>query len=1595
MIPHSSAGVQLWGHPLRAVHSGSGRVDVSQALAHSDLQSEQPSMPVSQPQTRLPAVIDLTANGGEAQEREHPAKRLKLDVHAGSSTGDESPASAGLGEPKSTPVTTNSKPPSLSWRGRPVWSFQALLSEVSGVGETTGESATAVAQDAKPLSPPSLPTPPWKYVPTDPIASNTAGSQESVPSKEVRTIPYQIEIPSAAPVLRAEKVADFSPWTGNHPEDVLNEQTAKQGYYDRTQVSQNESNTARPSLYAQLKHRSGLHMLSSVFAAALEKRQGHSMVTAPSTFKPPPRVTLTDNKREAWLRDLANPGVPLRRLSRTIPHGIRGRVLLDQCLTKWVPVGRAVWLAKCVGANEIRAFKRKGTSGTLTIGLEAKWVRDWTTNVQQFLEGVVTSCGVADWKLKMTYAVSLTARLFFEQLLDHDQYLGWFLSSLEAAPLNTLPVWLLMLGVYWNHILRYRKRGRRLAELLLDKLHEANKLDSTKSLRPLVDRLSLHIRKLTLEHTSSVVLPHSWDRHKDLLSSCLNLKDNIHRAIIQNLAERNARVQRPRKCQETTDQPPQQRVIQLFDSIRSMHDFSSVSIAALNAIDDKAALVFKLLEWVATPFRYGICRVYTGARLLRKWKIAGVDVDSCIISFLTESHGRSQLNMDNVYHIISELVRSQTFSVGRYLQWLVAKGVADCSRDSHRKNLPGDIGLLLQLPMSRLPEHVRNLRNTLLHRAGIEASEEELVIATLKASIAQRLPNIFGTVTESTMSCDFLQSDLTWAVKSEIGQWIRRAITEDRRSPAGKFQPLPSATDTEHSALSADEFYTIRGILESFGDLSMLADVLKQATKCDDGIVLASTADTINYHFRSFCVIGATTDLFRRLVESYARLKRRGMAGLDLIFSLIDLGLHLPGELNTVALLRQDLCRMESKTSMAAPSPLSDHIPATFTETDPLFQEKLDQLLSSGNGMDESTLDTIFNALINLLEYSDGQAKLSANESCRYLAYLRPFHPKHFDIMLVRWICGLLKSPTRTILSRALPPLIGVGCVTIQAFVFLVRRLLQSEKVASMIPNPNDLKIDLLQLLVPPPARQSRYFDMVTYRFHLSQKEFLFKHPEEAFAIIRDAIALIDSPSQEGSCRQAREELGNSAVVLLQMLLTKNPEGAVQHCTEKLFNQHPSSMAALSKALDSLLGFDTQSGPPSTSVAEKVIELTNDFSLPFCQLKLQTLFNSEAGGNVKNEIVDVMFKAAIADSRSRRSNWVGLVRLMSQDAVRQIRERAEKGFFALPLFEESTDSSSSAADNNNSLETAKLYLTIIEKLAYSIPDTGVQGIGPVLVEKMDILLHKLISMQTSYSSSAETRHAVDAEQVIRSRAQFERALAFWFSALLRMVVFHRSAFSIPSAPKSSSLQEQTRLLISIFCITLARLPDNVLRLFPTADYFPHSMRPGDYRPCPGILLQAHALDVAASLIDTFPDEVRHQCARFLKEKCPPLSQVQNDSRFLYLLGPLGDGAAMNTTLPASVPSPAAPGSTPAPTPSSNLAAGPSSQQPASAFLGVPSGLPEGLNCGASHLCLQYRGRAIGAYPIRPWELLEDAAPIVGTNDTAVSLGYFDARRIRA
>lgn len=192
MIPHSSAGGQPWGHPMRPLNGGPGRVDLAQVSSQYDPSSvtSQPSLPSSQPQARQSAVVDLTNNGSDSNDKEPPPKRPRLDISGASKVGDAGSSVKGA-DARNTPASASSRP-QLSWRGRPMWSFQAVMSEIPG-------SATG----SRPTSPPPLPSQPWS---NDPLNRLDGGSRsrEPSPDKKVQTIPFRIVTPSVAPAIKGE-----------------------------------------------------------------------------------------------------------------------------------------------------------------------------------------------------------------------------------------------------------------------------------------------------------------------------------------------------------------------------------------------------------------------------------------------------------------------------------------------------------------------------------------------------------------------------------------------------------------------------------------------------------------------------------------------------------------------------------------------------------------------------------------------------------------------------------------------------------------------------------------------------------------------------------------------------------------------------------------------------------------------------------------------------------------------------------------------------------------------------------------------------------------------------------------------------------------------------------------------------------------------------------------------------------------------------------------------------------------------------------------------------------------------------------------------
>ncbi|KAK2878232.1 hypothetical protein FQN49_001033, partial [Arthroderma sp. PD_2] len=1453
-----------------------------------------PDLPAARPGgtgARASPVIDLTGSNDEDDEdleSRRPAKRLRIDTHGhdelarfmnpGSRLGEEEVGGDEDGEGEDDDqVMFDGEPPFVE-SAKPAATFQDRLAYMS-VGGSAQQSQSS------PLPLPLPPRPRRNRLIRD-SRQETAAEDDDHEDMAVQTTPYTMEKPVAAARLADNTILDFHPWTGNHPEDALNEQTAKQGFYDRVQLSQNESNTARPSLYSHFKHPNGLKALSHIFAAALKRRQANTKITPNSTFKPPPRVTLTDNKREAWLRDLANPSVPLRRLSRTIPHGIRGKILLDQCLGKNIPIGRAIWLAKCVGANEIRAFKRKGTAATIASGLEAKWVRDWTGSVQQFMEGVVQSHEETGWIENQAYAMRLSGRLFLEQLLDQDGFLEWFLTSLHASSLDMLPVWLSTIGVYWKNLTSYRRRGRRLAQTLLDKLALALNTNRSAVLNPLINRLQSLVRSFITSHPSSFILPLSWTQHQKPLTSCFNAANTIEAAILAQLTERNTRLIKTSAESNITPQQPasrpaSQQLITLLDTACTSNAFPILTAKCLGLPLDHKTLVYTLLEWSSTPFRYGMARIYVSARLLRRWRKLSIDTDAYILSFLAENSKHPSRRFGNIYHLVSELVRSQSFSVGKYLEWLMARGAVR-RPDTSDQCLTADVRLLQHIPSNRLPEHIWNLRNTLLARAGVSVDDETRQILQIKAKFLQRYPDIFtekaGTSHVETMDADVDWVNLTWTVKSEVSHWVREQVAVKIQTPV-----QPSSKTAAPIMLTPDQFYSLRDTLERMDDLSILADILKLLSQSTDPTLLASATDTLNYHFPSFTSIGATTDLFQSFATSYSKLSKTEAHVQDLIVALLDVAIVIPSEVTTVAVLRRDLVRYEKKSAMAASSPVSEHMADTLNPVNPTFSGMLDQLLASGNCMDDATLIRIFDLLIQKLETGKAEISLSSSEAARYLAQLRLFNPKTFDGLMIKRVVEIIRASPRPNLSEFLPPLIGVGCITFPAFFGLVKKLLETDKEGEKsVPDVMQLRLDMLSVLGLERVDGRAVPDLVFYRFKIARQEFILKNCCGIVSTIRDAI--MDAPTSHSAFDGSLQEQWNSSIFpLLCEIIVRHSNVAKDECVKWVTEKFPTGVRLLTLTLDSLLGVGSGNGndpgralPGSQQVQQQTLEIIqriDDFSLPFCLIKLQLLVaGADAAG--KENVLEPVFAAAETDVKNGLSRWGDVITVLDDEGRRQIRQKAENKLLSLFITSASSASAGSSDDSDGLAphELGLVYLRIIEELIYKTSADNISSaIGSALLERMNLVLQRTAFL--SKAKNTETNPGAGTAQ--RNEGG---TLGIWVYILLRLVALYRSVFNVERASKSD-LTDQTRLLLSICYMAFTPALGQVLSRAGSISTSPPS-KYGHLQqslPASWTSLRTYAIDVAAIIVDTLPDDARLQCARFLRDRSPLFLHQQQDT----------------------------------------------------------------------------------------------------------------------
>lgn len=1353
-----------------------------------------------------------------------------------------------------------------------------------------------------------------------------------------------LQPPVVATKLPRDKTADFFPWTsikGKHPEDELNEHLIKSGYSDKPAgASQTESNIARPHLWPSLKNKNGLGVLSALFVQVLDKRSQMRLCTAPSTFKPPPRVTLTDTKREAWLKDLANPEVPLRRLSRTIPHGIRGKVLLDHCITKDIPISRAVWLSKCVGANEIRAFKRKGVSGPAALAGELKWIREWTVFVEQFVDSIISSCGQSGWSQKMNYAVRLATHFYVEHLLDEEHYMDWILTSLKQTSSEKLPVWILLAQIYWKHLISQRKRGHRLAEALL--AHA-----STLSTTPyginsqLVTRINQLITILAVNHRGCLVLPKSWNQYKKTFATIRSTgRLDIEADGLANVARRNDRLSGA--SPQAASRTPKLRLIDVLDSVDMNVQIDRIAARCESLGVDTQTMLITILEWAVSKHRSGIARVYLAAQLIRYWSFAGCSADDAVLSMLEKARSNTAVEPHLIYKLISALARSGHFSVGKYLQWLISMGVLSGSNAA-----ANEAQLLLELPTAYLSTYIINLRRTLLTRIGYNADAELREVENYKAVLSQHLGGMSLPSPGVSSHEPALTTKPVGAVKMAVAQWLCERVIS---------QSFESVGDTVFNGNLA-AYCLVRHTLEQFEDYPSLAKIVTAALTCNNPQVLATAADTVNLNIEVFATMGFLPAFMSQLYQQQRNLRSRQPLDRTFLLSLSSLVRRVPTGALFLKNIDGDLAMCDMQSSTAACSPASDSMavshPGNFDSDD-----DIDRVLSSGNTMDEQLMIRMFTTI------ADRSVKMGSGglpRASTWFAQLRLFDQATFEQLVQRLVLRLAETvaPYEAV-EGVIGSLTGSGCLKLDTFHQIWEKKLNAIRITEPV-NAGRLAVNCARILIPSTSVMHNQ-SAEAYKFKVAQNLFCLQHSVDILRLIASIICLNPqsilskngNPFEEKTFAILRRYIVRDYKSVAQELVTKQPSAASQSNVQSL--------------LEALLGIKQQEQEANLATVDKVnmiVGSATELSLPFSQLALQQYSSILSRGNSLSDQDKATLIRTFQMAIERTSSvWPQLLGALDKDMIHHIHSWAGECVL---------DKLSSIISVNGTMEdqaAVQRYLRAVEASALAASSqTAPSAAFAMLTEQLKRL-----------GQLAEGINPLDPAQ-----SEKKARMSFGIGILLQLTTLHHHTLM-----DTNAAQQDLVPLTAILCALL---------IHPKLQSQQATLE--------------HILDVASMISDDLGAEHMHAILRQL----PP--QARAIPRLRYLFGTITSPDAWLSLASKVVSQPQQnPTSTPNATSSPASAnQSPSMLQrpwPVPARPSIPNtrspSIPNASTTSLSQAHLQQQQQqqqrlqasVMGArgpvelkqqpYMLRRWELMPDPTPVMGVNDTSLSLGLFQARK---
>ena len=294
--------------------------------------------------------------------------------------------------------------------------------------------------------------------------------------------------------------------------------------------------------------------------------------------------------------------------------------------------------------------------------------------------------------------IRLVSHLYNEALLDQPHFLDWLLTSFEASTVESLPILLLLLQLHWGELVLYRRSGKRLAAIILEKVHlvspreipivddphtdpnhlsnQVTESDGDDFLRPLRHSLSQLAANVMTARSVNFVLCRHWPAFHESFGKLPNLNGPGVILALNAIRRRNDRLS-AKALGPTRMESATRDLLHRLDTVSSTDRLEDVFADCLALMDDRTVLIRHVLEWATSIFRQKPSRLFLALYLIRRFHDAGIDTDDVILTFLGRIKANLTFHDGSIYLLVAELALAGCFSVGRYLQWIIARGALD------------------------------------------------------------------------------------------------------------------------------------------------------------------------------------------------------------------------------------------------------------------------------------------------------------------------------------------------------------------------------------------------------------------------------------------------------------------------------------------------------------------------------------------------------------------------------------------------------------------------------------------------------------------------------------------------------------------------------------------------------------------------------------------------------------------------------------------------------------------------------------------------------------------------------------------------------